>query len=274
MALSWRAFVQTSYWKDSETLWNHALAVTSDNDVADQNLGFLFLQRGDLDSAISHFETALKIRSHNSAAHYDFGSALIENSLASVLQRKGRLNEAVDHYQNAMRLRPGYGDPYLNLGNVLFQQGRMRDAIAQWQKAHATLPKDTRFHTALADTFLGAGLQNDAIAEYEYAAQISALDPLPRNKLAWLLATSSDASIRDGNRAVEFANEAVRLSHGKDPNYLRTLAAACAESGRFAEAEETARRAFRAAELLENRALINALRDEIALYELRLPCHR
>src|SRR5205814_6723791 len=68
-------------------------------------------------------------------------------------------------------------------------------------------------------------LQKDAIAEYEYAARISALDPLPRNKLAWILATSSDASIRDGSRAVELANEAVRLSHGKDPNYLRTLAA-------------------------------------------------
>jgi tetratricopeptide (TPR) repeat protein len=274
MAFSWRAFVQTSYWKDSETLWNHALAVTGDNDVADQNLGFLFMQRGDLDSAISHFETALKIRSHNSAAHYDFGSALIENSLASVLKLKGRLNEAVDHYENAMRLRPGYGDPYLNLGNVLFQQGRMRDAMAQWQKAHATLPKDARFHVALADAFLGAGLQKDAIAEYEYAARISALDPLPPNKLAWILATSSDASIRDGSRAVEFANEAVRLSHGKDPSYLRTLAAACAESGRFAEAEENARRAFRAAELLDNRALVNALRDEIALYELGLPYHR
>jgi len=274
MAFSWRAFVQTSYWKDSETLWNHALAVTGENDVAEQNLGFLFMQRGDFDSAISHFETALQIRSQNSAAHYNFGSALIENSLASVLKRKGRLNEAVDHYQSAMRLRPGYGDPYLNLGNVLFQQGRMRDAIAQWQKAHATLPKDARFHTALADAFLGAGLQKEAIAEYEYGARISAQDPLPRNKLAWLLATSSDASIRDGTRALEFANEAVRLSHGKDPNYLRTLAAACAESGRFAEAEETAQRAFRAAELLNNRTLVNALRDEIALYELGLPCHR
>jgi tetratricopeptide (TPR) repeat protein len=274
MAFSWRAFVQTSYWKDSEVLWNHTLAVTGDNDVADQNLGFLFMQRGDFDSAISHFASALKIRSRNSAAHYDFGSALIENTLASVLKRKGRLNEAVDHYENAMRLRPGYGDPYLNLGNVLFQQGRMRDAMAQWQKAHATLPRDARFHTALADAFLGAGLQKDAIAEYEYAARISAQDPLPRNKLAWLLATSSDASIRDGNRALELANEAVRLSHGKDPNYLRTLAAACAESGRFAEAEENARRALRAAELLDNRTLVNALRDEIALYELGLPYHR
>ncbi len=274
IALSWLAFVQTSYWKNSETLWNHTLAVTTDNDVAHYNLGHLFLQRGDLDSAISHFETTLQIRSRNSAAHYNAGGALIENNLAAVLARKGRLNEAVDHYHNAMRLRPGYGDPYLNLGNLLFQQGRMRDAMAQWQKAHATLPKDARFHTALADAFLGAGLQKDAIAEYEYAARISALDPLPRNKLAWILATSSDASIRDGSRAVELANEAVRLSHGKDPNYLRTLAAACAESGRFAEADENALRAFRAAELLENRALVNALRDEIALYELGLPCHR
>jgi hypothetical protein len=104
--------------------------------------------------------------------------------------------------------------------------------------------------------------------------QNSVEDPLPRNSLAWLLATSSDASIRDGNRAVELANGAVRLSHGKDPNYLRTLAAACAESGRFVEAEQTARRAFRAAELLNNRSLLNALPDEIALYELGLPYHR
>ena len=242
--------------------------------MAHYNLGHLFLQRGDLDSAISHFEAALQIRAHNNAAHYNSGGALIENNLASVLARKGRLNEAVDHYHNAIRLRPGYGDPYLNLGNVLFQQGQVRDAMAEWQKAHTTETKDARFHTVLADAFLRAGLQKDAMGEYEYAVRISAQDPLPRNNLAWLLATSSDASIRDGNRAVELANDALRLSHGKDPNCLRTLAAACAESGRFAEAEETARRALRAAELLDNRTLVNALRDEIALYELGLPYHR
>jgi tetratricopeptide (TPR) repeat protein len=274
VSLSWCAFVQTSYWKNSEVLWNHTLAVTNDNDVAHYNLGYFFLQRGDLDSAISRFETALQIRSRNSAAHYNFGSAVIENNLANVLAQKSRPDEAADHYHSAMRLRPGYGDPYLNLGNILFKQGRMREAVAQWQKAHATESKDARFHTALADAFLRAGLQKDAMAEYEYAARTSPQDPLPRNNLAWLLATSSDVSIRDGNRAVELANEAVRLSHGKDPNCLRTLAAACAESGRFVEAEETARRAFRAAELLNNRTLVSALRDEIALYELGLPYHR
>jgi len=204
----------------------------------------------------------------------DFGGALIENSLANALARKGLLSEAVDHYENAVRLRPDYGDPYLNLGTVLFEQGRTDDAIAAWQKAVATQPTDAGFHTALANGFLKGGLQRDAIAEYEHAARIAPDDPVPGNNLAWLLATSFDASIRDGNRAMEFAKHAVQLSRGKDPNYLRTLAAAFAESGRFAEAKETARQALQAAEERSNATLANALQNEIALYELRLPYHK
>jgi tetratricopeptide (TPR) repeat protein len=274
ISLSWCAFVQASYWKNSEVLWKHTLAVTENNDTAEYNFGHFFLQRGDVSTAISRFEKALQIRSRNNSAHYNSGSALIENTLAAVLAQKGRLNEAIDHCHNAIKLRPGYGDPYLNLGNALFQQGRIEDAITQWQQAHATESKDARFHTALADAFLKARLLKDAIAEYEYAAQISPQDPLPRNNLAWFLATSSDASIRDGNRAMELANQAVRLSDGKDPTYLRTLAAAYAETGQFAEAQKTATRALREAEFRGNSSLGNALRDEIALYELGLPVHR
>ena len=69
-------------------LWNHTLAVTNDNDMAHNSFGYLFLRRGELDSAISHFETALEIRSRNAAAHYNFGGALIENNLGSALARK------------------------------------------------------------------------------------------------------------------------------------------------------------------------------------------
>lgn len=274
IALSWRAFVQASYWENSETLWNHASAVTTDNDAAHNNLGYLFLQRGELDSAISHFETALKIRSRNAAGHYNFGGALIENSLATALARRGLLSEAVGHYKKAVELRPDYGDPYLNLGSVLFQEGRVGDAIVQWHKALATQPNDAGFHTALGNAFLKGELQKDAIAEYEHAARISTQDPVARNNLAWLLATSPDASIRDGNRAMELAKQAVRLSGGRDPNYLRTLAAAFAESGRFAQAQETARQALQTAGRQSNYTLANELRDEIALYELGLPYHK
>jgi protein O-mannosyl-transferase len=274
IVLSWRAFVQTSYWKNSEVLWNHALNVTRDNDVAYYNLGYSCLKRGDFDGAISRFETALQIRSRYNSPHYNSGSALIENNLANLLSQKGRVTEAIDRYNDAMRLRPGYGDPYLNLGNILFQQGRLPDAILQWQKAQTTELKDGRFHTLLADAFLKAGLEKDAIAEYEHGVRYSVEDPVPRNSLAWLLATSPDASIRDGDRAVELANEAVRLAHGKDPNYLRTLAAAFAESGRFVEAKQNARVALQAAGLRNNQILLNALRDELSLYELGLPFHR
>jgi tetratricopeptide (TPR) repeat protein len=149
VALSCRAFVQTSYWKNSEMLWNHTLAVTTDNDMAHNSLGDFFLRRGELDSAISHFEIALEIRSRNAAAHYNFGGALIENKLGSALARKGRLSEAIGHYEKAVKLRPDYGDPYFNLGSVLFQQGRTDEAIAQWQKALATQPNDAGFHTTL-----------------------------------------------------------------------------------------------------------------------------
>jgi tetratricopeptide (TPR) repeat protein len=271
ITLSWRAFVQTTYWKNSETLWNHTLAVMSDNDTAQYNLGYLYQQRGELDSAIAHFESALKIRSRKAAGHYNAGGAQIENNLGSALAQKGLLTEAIAHYEKAVQLRPHYGDPYLNLGTVLFRQGSTGDAIAQWQKAAGTEPKDVRFHVVLGDAFLSAGLQQDAIAEYEHAARISARDPLARNNLAWLLATSPDPSIRDGDRAVELGKEAVRLSGGKDPNCLRTLAAAWAESGRFTEARETAQSALQVAERVRNSAVANALRDEIALYELDLP---
>jgi len=272
--LSWQAFVQTSYWQNSELLWNHALAVTGDNDVAHNNLGYLFLQRRELDSARSHFETALKIRTRTAAPYYNSGGALIENSLAAILAQKGLTNESIGHYDKAISMRPDYGDPYLNLGNVLFQQGRIGDAMAQWEKALGTQPHDAAFHALLGDAFLRAGSQSVAIAEYERAARISAQDLLSRNNLAWLLATSPDASIRDGNRAMELAKEAVQLSRGKDPNYLRTLAAAYAEAGHFGEAKETARQALQGAELRGNSTLVNALRDEMALYELDLPYHK
>jgi len=272
--LSWRAFVQASYWRDSSTLWNRALAVTENNDVAHNNLGQLSLERRDFDSAISHFEAALKIRSRSAAAHYKAGSALIENSLASVLVQKGRLREAIDHYDNAISMRPNYGDPYLNLGNVLVRRGQIDEAIAQLEKARGTEPRDGAFHALLGDAFRRVGLERTALAECEHAVQISTRDPSSRNSLAWLLATSQNASLRDGNRAVELAQEAVRLSGGKDARCLRTLAAAFAEVGKFTKARKIATKALRAAERGRNAILVGALRSEIALYDLNLPCRQ
>jgi tetratricopeptide (TPR) repeat protein len=271
IALSWRAFVQTSYWKNAEMLWNHTLAVSPANDMAHNNLGYLFLRRGELDQAISHFEKALEIRSSHAFAQYNLGGALIENNLATALTRKGLLEEAIDHYEKAAKMRPDYGDVYLNLGSILLGQGRSDEAIALWRKAAATQSEDGGFHTVLGNAFLKKGLREDAIAEYKLAARSSPQDPLPQTNLAWLLATCADASIRNGAKATELASRAVELSRGADPLCLRTLAAANAEAGRFSEAIKVAQRAKEIATSQSNLQLANVLQGDIALYQIDLP---
>ena len=271
IALSWRAFAQTSYWQNSETLWNHTLAVNPANDMAHTNLGYLFSRRSDFDQAISHFEKALEIRSSHAFGHYKHGGALIENNLAAALTHKGLLDEAVDHYEKAAKMRPDYGDAYLNLGSILFGQGRTDEAIALWRKAAATLPEDAGFHTILGGEFLKKGLRKDAIAEYEHALRIFPRDFVARNNLAWLLATSSDGSIRDGERAIELAEQAAQLSSRKDANHLRTLAAAYAEVGRFSDAVTVAQQATALATMQGKTDVVNRLKKDLVLYQERVP---
>ena len=266
VSLGARAFGQTSYWKNSETLWNHALAVTGENDVAHNNLGFLFLRRGELDKAISEFQTALDIRSRNTQSHYSLGAALIESNLGNALARERLWGAAIDHLQEAVRLRPDYADAYFNLGSVLFQQGKIDQAIAQWQKTLAINPRDAEAHRNVGDALRKQGKVREAISEYDQALHIAPEDTAALNNLAWILATSSDASMRDGARAVTLASRAVQTSDRRNAGFVRTLAAAQAEAGQFSEAAATAEAARGLANTQGKPELARRLDDEIILY--------
>jgi tetratricopeptide (TPR) repeat protein len=269
VTLSVRAFGQTSYWKNSDTLWNHTLAVTEENDVAHNNLGFLFLRRQELDKAISEFQTALEIRSRNTQTHYSLGAALIESNLGNALARKQLWDAAVDHLQKAVRLRPDYADAYFNLGSVLFQQGRIDQAIVEWRKALEIRPRDAEAHRNVASALRKLGNVREAISEYEQALNIEPEDSVVLNNLAWILATCSDASMRDGARAVTLAAKAVQTSGGRNPIFVRTLAAAQAEAGQFPEAIATAEAAKALANKESKPELASRLEEEITLYRAR-----
>ena len=116
-------------------------------------------------------------------------------------------------------MRPDYRDPYLNLGSVLFQQGRIGRCAGPIGEGAWDTATRRSFSCPAGRRVSTAGSQKVAIAEYHVHRGFRA-DLLGRNNLAWLLATSSDASIRDGPRAVQLAKQAVRLSRGKDPNYF------------------------------------------------------
>jgi tetratricopeptide (TPR) repeat protein len=272
--LSYLAAAQTSFWKNSETLWNHTLSVTSNNDFAHNNLGFLYLRRGELDKAISHFETALEIRSGNDQTHYNLGTALVHMNLANGLARKGRAEEAIVHYEEAIKLRADYGDAYYNFGSVLFQQGRIDDAIAQWQKALAIQPNDAAAHTSLGNAFLQKGWPEKALIQYQTAVEIDPREANARNNMAWVLATSSDPAIRNGTRAVSLAAQAVKISEGKDALFLRTLAASYGECGKFTDAMTAAEKGREIAISRGDSHLVRTLERDIALYRADIPLHQ
>ena len=272
--LSYGAVVQTSFWRNSEGLWNHTLSVTSNNDFAHNNLGFLYLRRGELGKAISHFETALKIRSDNSQTRYNLGTALVHTNLANALAREGRPAEAVMHYEEAIKLRPDYGDAYYNFGSVLFQQGRIDDAIVQWQKALTMQPNDAEAHASLGNAFLQKGWPDKAIAHYQKALESDPREVNARNNMAWVLATSSDASIRNGAMAVSLAGQAVEISGGKDAIFFRTLAASYGECRKFADAIAAAEKAREIAISRGDSHLARTLERDIALYRADTPLHQ
>jgi tetratricopeptide (TPR) repeat protein len=113
----------------------------------------------------------------------------------------------------------------------------------------------------------------EAIAQYQKALEIKPADPVLQNNLAWVLATGSEASLRNGGKALELARSANLLTGGENPIILHTLAAAYAEVGRFPEAVETAQHALRLAEAQSNSGLAGALQSELKLYQADRPWH-
>jgi Tfp pilus assembly protein PilF len=273
-ALACTAFTQTSYWRNSETLWTHALAVTTDNDVAHNNLGYLCVDRGELDNAMSHFEAASKIRSGKLDPHYNLGTAFVEMNLGDALARKGQPDEAMVHFEQAIKLQPDYAEAYYNRGNVLFAKGRIDEAIADWEKALQIQPDDANAHTGLGNALLRKGAMKEAIAHYDEAMALAPEDPHSRSNLAWVLATSTDASIRNGAKAVELAQQAVSLSGGREPLFFRTLAAAYAETGRFSDAIAVIQQTAAIARMQGKTGLANLLEEDVLLYRGHVPLRR
>lgn len=269
--LTWITWNQTSYWRDSESLWIHTLAVTSANAVVHNNLGEVLYKRGQTEEALSHYEKALEIRSRDRTSRHDFLLALSHANIGTALRRKGLLDDAISHYQKAVELQPDYAQGCLGLGSALNEKGRTEDAITALRKAVTIQPEYAEAYVTLGDAFLQQRMDQEAIAQYQRALEIAPDAVVPLNNLAWLFATSADDSIRNGPKAVLMAERAVQVSGGQDPLFLHKLAAAYAATGDFPRAVETAQRAQRLAADQGNTPLANELRRNISIYRTNNP---
>lgn len=264
-ALMFSARIQTSYWHDNLRLWSHTLASTQNNCIAQENYGLALFREGKVDEAGAHFLKAVEIQPDLAEAHYSLGLVMLQT---------GHLDEAIDHLRRALEQQPRYAEAHGNLGDAYSQTGQTSEAIVQYQAVLAIEPGNAQGHFSLGRALAEEGRMREAVSQYRETLRLKP-DAIPAlNNLAWLLATTPEAAIRNGPQAVELAQEASRLSGNGDPGVLDTLAGAYAEAGRVSEAAQTAERALELASSQTNQVFVGALRKRLELYRAGLPYHK
>jgi tetratricopeptide (TPR) repeat protein len=237
--------------------WREALRINPAYADAHCNLGIALFQQGRIDEAVAQYGEALRINPAHASAHCNLGNALL---------LQGQTDEAIAQYGEALRINPAYAEAHSNLGGALFQQLRIEEAITQWREAIRINPAYADAHYNLSIAMNQQGRTEEAIAHAQKALELLPASFAIQNHLAWMLSTARQAYLRNGTRALELAIKANQSSGSKHSQFLRTLAAAYAETGQFQDAVKTAQDALQIAESQFNTELADDLRREIKLY--------
>jgi tetratricopeptide (TPR) repeat protein len=166
-ALMFWGHIQTSYWRDSESLWTRALACTSGNALAHLRLGAALAGNGKMEGAIGQYRKALEIKPDDPEIHSNLGLAFFKT---------GELEEAIAQYHQALEFAPENADARNYLGFALFTKGETDEAIAQYRKALENAPENAEARNNLGFALFKKGDTDEAIAQYR-----KALDSAPEN---------------------------------------------------------------------------------------------
>jgi len=211
-----------------------ALKLNPESAVAHNNFARLLHTQGRLDEAIEHYLAALKL---------DSGLAQAQNNLGILFLQKGRLAEGTDLLRKAARANPGNPETEYNLALALNQQGQWAEAAELFARTVGAATIDPNAHFQFGVALDQLRKTREAMSHYASALLLRADFPEALAALSWILATDSNPGLRNGAEAVRMAEQACELTGRKDPEKLRSLAAAYAEAGRFDEAKAAAERA-------------------------------
>jgi tetratricopeptide (TPR) repeat protein len=188
---------QTSYWKNSFTLFSHANQVTQNNYLAHNNLGVAYAKLGNYQLAMESYMQAIKIRPDYAMAFYNRGivyeklnllpqaievdkQAIIfkpdypeaHYNLGVVYDKLARSDEAIESYNQAIRIRPNYAKAYLGLGVVYGKLSRPAEAIEAYKQAIKIEPDLAEAYNNLGVVYGRLGRWPDAIEACKNAVRI------------------------------------------------------------------------------------------------------
>ena len=224
------AWFNVEHWRNSISLFRHAIDVTTDNYVAYNNLAVALRQAGELDEAVSSFESVLRIRPQDAQARDNLGEALMA---------VGRVDEAVPHLEEAIRLQPGFAKARIDLASALIRSGRAAQAEAQYRAALQLRPASVEAHYGLGGVLAQQGRLQEALPHLREALPqlVEAVGSNPGDPdLRYNLGTLLGIMGRADEAIVQFA-EAVRLQPG-NPEAHFNLGTALAARNRLEEARD------------------------------------
>jgi Flp pilus assembly protein TadD len=219
------------------------------------------MERGLYQMAATEFRTALQVRPQ-AQAHDDLGVAL---------QALGSYDEAAQHHRAALALNPRFVEALNNLATALFETGQVEEAIAYVKKVCELNPAFPEAHLNLGTFYMRVGREAEAITAFRQGLAHAPNYLRLSMRLAWLLASSSLATLRNGAEAVRLAKSVCEKTGYRIPETLDVLAAAYAEIGQFNKAIELAQQAHQLVTLAQRTKLADQIHSRLILYEARQP---
>jgi tetratricopeptide (TPR) repeat protein len=232
LGLTWQ---QLPIWRNSQTLWRHALdvcpsgiahqglamaleeqgridearreyaeAVREDpRPPAYNNVGLFLAKYGWRDEALEHFAQALALYPDHPSAHYNMGRILLE---------QGKLDEARQHLAETVRLTPDFASGHYYLGLVLERQGKFGEAEVELVQALRSNRSSANARYHLGVVYEGQGRSREAAECFASALQYDPNHVEAHVSLGALLA-------REGQLAA--GQEHLRTALRRDPQNSR-----------------------------------------------------
>ena len=195
--LTGAAHFQVQTWRDSETLFEHALKTTKNNYFIHGSLGMVDLEKGRYDMAMGHFLLALQIK-----PNYEPGY----EGMAIIFQKEGQYQKAVQYYQQAIEINPGYVEARRRLAELLFKLGKPEEAILQCKAILKYKSADPAIYNQVGVYLAAARREPDSEAAFREAVSMNPYHAGYRNNFALALARENKTS-----EAIEQLEEAVKL---------------------------------------------------------------
>jgi tetratricopeptide (TPR) repeat protein len=220
-------------------------------------------EKGENDRALEIWKKAVALEPENAKA---------QNGLGIALYVHGETADGLEHLRRAVRINPLAVESHYILGRFLLDQGHADEALPELETAIEIRPHFESCEEALGSAYEDLGKSPEALVHWRKAHFMDANRTSATLGVAWLLATATDASVRNGAEAVQLA-ESARDSAPDNPEALDALAAAYAEDGQFSRAGAVAERALELAKTQGNQELVRDVRARQLLYAKNKPFH-